>query len=224
MKENHHQAQNRDTITKQLFGNTATTALFTTAIVLLASVLYMVFTYSNVPIDQQVFDTIAPHITKSRTAFMKIIAFLGNHSFLVPANLLLLLYFIIKKNRYYALKVGIIGLTSLSIMSLLKRSFHRPRPAQPLVDGITNFSFPSGHAFMSIAFYGLLIWLSYEIISNKTLRRFIIFLLVLLILAIGFSRIYLRVHYTTDVIAGFCFGTIWLIISLWLAKKIQQRQ
>lgn len=223
MKEN-HQGQNRDTITKQLFGNTATTALFTTAVVLLVCILYMVFTYSNVPIDQQVFDTIEPHITKSRTVFMEIISFLGNHVFLVPANLLLLLYFLIKRNKYYALKVAIIALSSVSVMSLLKRSFHRPRPAQPLVDGITNFSFPSGHAFMSVAFYGLLIWLTYEIISNKTLRRFIIFLLVLLILAIGFSRIYLRVHYTTDVIAGFCFGTIWLIISLWLAKKIQQRQ
>lgn len=224
MKENHHQGQNKDSISTQLFSNTATTALFTTAIVLLACILYMVFTYSTVPIDQQVFDVVTPHITKSRTVFMEIISFLGNHSFLIPANLLLLLYFLLKKNNFYALKVAIIALSSVSVMSLLKRSFHRPRPAQPLVDGITNFSFPSGHAFMSVAFYGLLIWLAYEIISNKTLRRFSIFLLVLLILAIGFSRIYLRVHYTTDVIAGFCFGTIWLIISLWLAKKIQQRQ
>jgi membrane-associated phospholipid phosphatase len=224
MKEKNYPDQNTESISTQLFSNTATTALFTTAIVLLACVLYMVFTYNNVPIDQQVFDIIAPHITKSRTVFMEIISFLGNHNFLIPANLLLLVYFLVKKNNFYALKVAIIALSSVSVMSLLKRSFHRPRPSQPLVDGITNFSFPSGHAFMSIAFYGLLIWLAYKTIERKTLRRLIIFLILLLILSIGFSRIYLRVHYTTDVIAGFCFGTIWLIISLWLAKIIQQRQ
>ena len=104
-------------------------------------------------------------------------------------------------------------------MSLFKNLIGRHRPADPLIQGVTNFSFPSGHAFMSVAFYGLLIaWIMTSIKSNWQRQAAITFL-VLLILLIGFSRIYLRVHYLTDVIAGLCTGTIWLITCFWLMNK-----
>lgn len=224
MKEKKYSGQKRNSISNTIFPNTVTAILFTTSVLLLAFIIYMVFAYNTVPVDQAMFNSIAPHITESRTSVMKAISFLGNHVFLVPANLFLLLYFVVQKKKQLALKVAIVALSSLSIMSLLKRLFHRQRPSNPLVDGITNFSFPSGHAFMSVAFYGLLIWFAATRIKKKTQQFSAIFFLLLLIAAIGFSRIYLRVHYTTDVIAGFCFGTIWLIISIWLADKIEQRQ
>jgi undecaprenyl-diphosphatase len=118
-----------------------------------------------------------------------------------------------------AIRTSFVLLSSLLLMSLLKRLIQRQRPPDPLVDGITNFSFPSGHAFMGVAFYGLLIWYTSVCISNKWLRRIVILFLLFIIAAIGFSRIYLRVHYATDVIAGVCIGFVWLDFCLWFIDK-----
>ena len=109
-------------------------------------------------------------------------------------------------------------------MSLLKTLIHRHRPAEPLVDGITNFSFPSGHAFMSVAFYGLLAYRAAVIIKKRKQRQLIIIFFMLFILAVSFTRIYLRVHYTTDIIAGLSVGTAWLILSLAALEKIQAKE
>ena len=154
---------------------------------------------------------------------MKAVSFLGNHIFLIPANLLFIAYLIFRKNKWEAITAGVVALSSLVLMSLLKNLIQRHRPASPLVEGITNFSFPSGHAFMSVAFYGLLVWWALSSIKNKWQQRILISFLLFLIFIIGFSRIYLRVHYTTDVVAGFCMGTIWLIISLIIMDTIQAR-
>jgi undecaprenyl-diphosphatase len=189
------------------------------AFLLFFSIVWSVFVYRGMLYDEKLLSFMSLHTTNSRTYFMRLITFLGNHEFLIPANLVLIIYFLIKKNKLLALTITLTALSSLGLMSLLKNIFRRHRPEQPLIDGITNFSFPSGHAFMSVAFYGLLIWLAAISISNKKLQLAIIIFLLLLILAIGFSRIYLRVHYTSDVIAGFCFGFIWLMICLWLINK-----
>lgn len=184
------------------------------ALLLFFGIVWAVFVYRGLHYDEKLFSIISLHTTESRTYFIRLITFLGNHEFLIPANLVLIFYFLIKKNKPLALRVTITALSSLGLMSLLKNIFQRHRPEQPLIDGITNFSFPSGHAFMSVAFYGLLIWLAAISITNTMLRRIIIAILLLLILAIGFSRIYLRVHYTTDVVAGFCMGFTWLMSCL----------
>lgn len=106
-------------------------------------------------------------------------------------------------------------------MSLFKNLFQRDRPDHPLVNGITNYSFPSGHAMMSIAFYGLLIWLLGRHLRQHKIQELVIGFLILLILLIGFSRIYLRVHYPSDVIAGYSFGIGWLWLSLRITSRIR---
>jgi membrane-associated phospholipid phosphatase len=179
----------------------------------------IVFFYGINSFDQAVLDGIKPHITENRTRIMRFISFLGKHSFLLPVIGILLTYFIIRKKKWLAIRTAVVLLSSLLLMSLLKRLIHRQRPADPLVEGITNFSFPSGHAFMSVAFYGLLIWLSAHYIRNKWLQRAVNTSLVLIILLIGFSRIYLRVHYATDVIAGLSIGFVWLSFCLWIVDK-----
>jgi undecaprenyl-diphosphatase len=136
---------------------------------------------------------------------------------------LLIAYYIFKKNRWLAVTVLSLALSSLGIMTFLKDLIKRNRPASPLVNGITNFSLPSGHAIMSVTFYGLLIWLIAINITNKWIKGILISVLTLLILSICFSRIYLRVHYTTDVIAGVSIGLLWLIICLWIINRIELR-
>ncbi len=122
-----------------------------------------------------------------------------------------------------AIRVAAISLTSVGLMGLLKNLIHRVRPSGGMVEGVTNFSFPSGHAFMSVAFYGLLICWAATSIKNKSQKGIAITFLVLWILLIGFTRVYLRMHYPTDIIAGFGMSTIWLLTVLAIIDTIQAR-
>ena len=92
----------------------------------------------------------------------------------------------------------------------------------PLVKPALGYSFPSGHSFIGFAFYGLMIHIVYNNIKNVYLRWLLIIVFAMLIMLIGVSRIYLRVHYPTDVLAGFSFGIIWLIISLLILNRMEQ--
>jgi len=190
-------------------------------LLLLLADIWLVFIRRKYFFDNQVFASLSPCISVGTTSFMKKVTFLGKHSFLIPANLSLITFFICWKKGKTAWRIAATALSSLALMSLLKNLFQRQRPAGPLVEGITNFSFPSGHAFMGVVFFGLLIWLAIKYIRNKPARITVIAISLLLILLIGFSRIYLRVHYATDVIAGFCMGTLWLVFSLWLTNKLR---
>jgi undecaprenyl-diphosphatase len=197
--------------------------LIATALLMPVFVAWLVFLSDRNYLDQKIFSLIAPHIFESRTRFMLAVSFLGNHQFLIPANLLLIVFFLVGKNKWAAIRVTVVALGSLGLMSLLKNLFHRHRPENPLVQGITNFSFPSGHAFMSTAFYGLLIWWAASNMQNKWQRGIVIVFLILLVLLIGFSRIYLRVHYATDVITGYCIGFVSLILFLTIIDQLEEK-
>ena len=198
---------------------TAKKILLAVSMLLIFFLVWVVFFYGSNSFDQETFSFISPHITEGRTRLMKYMSILGKHTFLIPVIISLIAYFLIKKNNWMAIRTAAILLSSLLVMSLLKSLIHRHRPPDPLVEGITNYSFPSGHAFMSVAFYGLLIWYVTIYINAKWIRRIVIFFLLLVIASIGFSRIYLRVHYATDVIAGICIGFVWLDFCLWFIEK-----
>jgi membrane-associated phospholipid phosphatase len=92
----------------------------------------------------------------------------------------------------------------------------------PLLEPVKGLSFPSGHAMMSMSFYGLLIFIVWENVRNRKLKWALAISLFLFILLIGFSRIYLRLHYFSDVVAGFCVGIIWLSVSVWVIRRIER--
>jgi membrane-associated phospholipid phosphatase len=204
-------------------GSLVTKIFLVALIAFIILLVWVVFVYGKNSFDKNVFDWFAPHITETRTRIMVAVSFFGNHIFLVPANLFLLILFWARKNKPLTIRVAVVSVSSVLLMSFLKSIFHRVRPDNPLVPGITNFSFPSGHSFMSVTFYGLLIWLVAISIANRVLQRLIIVSLLLFILLIGFSRIYLRVHYATDVIAGLSMGFTWLIVSLNLIDGLEVR-
>jgi undecaprenyl-diphosphatase len=193
--------------------------LFWGGLLLFAGMCVLVFLYGHGLFDREVARLITTPTTESRTRLMRAVSFFGNHQFLVPANILLVLYFAVQKNKWDAIRTAAVAFSSLGTMSLLKRSFQRHRPADPLVEGITNFSFPSGHAFMSVAFYGLLIVWVYMEMEGKMKRIILMLLLTFIILVIGYSRVYLRVHYGTDVLAGWSAGVAWLIAVLWICDR-----
>ena len=76
---------------------------------------------------------------------------------------------------------------------------------------------------MSMAFYGLLVYIVWLEVKIRWLRIMLVVLLSVLIFLIGYSRVYLRVHYASDVIAGFAVGFGWLLLSLWVMDKLEKR-
>ena len=155
-------------------------------------------------------------IKDSITPYMKIITNFGGATCLITITILLL---ILIKNK----KIGLITLTNLVVITILNQMLKivlkRPRPTEFRIINETGYSFPSGHSMISMAFYGLLIYLIYKKIKNKYLKATLIIILLLLILAIGISRIYLGVHYVSDVIGGFLISMSYLIVYIKLIKK-----
>ena len=118
---------------------------------------------------------------------------------------------------------GVLVLLSASLLNVwIKNEISRPRPAEAerLVEA-HSFSFPSGHSMSAIAFYGFLIYLTFKLVENRFLRYTLILFEILLILSIGMSRIYLGVHYPSDVLAGFTAGLFWLLICIALFRSIR---
>jgi len=172
--------------------------------------------------DLEVFDHIEKYVNERNNRVMLFITSLGKHQFLIPANLSLITYFLfIRKRTWFTIRVVAIALSSLGLMFILKYLFRRKRPVNPLLQKVRGLSFPSGHAIMSVTFYGLLIYIISQTIKAKGVRWSLIIALLLLIQLIGFSRIYLRVHYTSDVLAGFVIGLLWLMISLSVLKSLE---
>lgn len=162
-------------------------------------------------------------VSDVHTDIMEFFSFLGAHNFLIPANLLLIVYFLfIRKHKWYSIKVPVISIGSLLIMSLLKQIFARQRPLIPLMQEAKGLSFPSGHAMMSMAFYGLIIYIIWEQVKLPWLRNTLVFLLMLTILFIGISRIYLNVHYASDVAAGLSLGLVWLVVSISVINRMER--
>jgi len=172
--------------------------------------------------DFRVFDMLSSYTSPFNTRFFQAITFLGTHKFLIPANLLLTGWFLfVRKHRWYSIKVATIALSSTAMMLLLKNIFSRERPLVPLLQPAMGYSFPSGHSMMSFAFYGLLIYLADKYVQNRIVKSVTIAALSVLIILIGLSRVYLRVHYASDVLAGFAIGIAWLVFSIWVLNRME---
>lgn len=93
---------------------------------------------------------------------------------------------------------------------LLKSLIQRPRPDGFRLVAETGYSFPSGHSMVSMAFFGLIIWMVWRYHRHDVMRYVWCAVFALVIVMVGISRIYLGVHYASDVVAGFCVSLIWL--------------
>lgn len=173
-------------------------------------------------IDLKIFDLVKAHTNDRNTRIMSFFTYFGTHNFFIPANISLIFYFLfIKKRSGFSIRIASIALSSLAMMFLLKALFKRSRPLYPL-ENAKGLSFPSGHAIMSVTFYGLLIYIISQTIKHKPLKWSLIISLIIFIQLIGFSRVYLRVHYASDVATGYITGFFWLMISLDVLKQMEK--
>lgn len=152
------------------------------------------------------------------TPIAKFITNFGGAIFLSIVTIALLLLI---KNKKIGLSIfsNIVIITILN--QLLKRILRRPRPTEFRIVEETGYSFPSGHSMVSMAFYGYLIYLIYRYIKNKYIKWSLIVLLSILICLIGISRIYLGVHYTSDVLGGFLLSISYLVVYISLIKNLK---
>ena len=155
-------------------------------------------------------------ISDFATPIAKFVTNFGGAIFLIILTIVL---FILIKNK----KIGVsifLNLALITILNqLLKRILQRPRPTEYRIIEENGYSFPSGHSMVSMAFYGYLIYLIYKYVKNKYVKWISIVLLSILICSIGVSRIYLGVHYTSDVLGGFFISISYLIIYVSAVNK-----
>ena len=147
------------------------------------------------------------------TVAMKFISLLG-YDILIVALVIAILMFLRLRWKRAAVWLSITMAGAVLLDVTLKHEFHRPRPVPYFGDAPHSYSFPSGHALASFCFYGVLAGLIAHRIERLSLRIVVALVAALLVLAIGISRIYLGVHYPSDVLAGYIAAAMWVATML----------
>lgn len=160
--------------------------------------------------DYRIREAIHRHSAPALTIVLQVITIIGAPEVLWPLVFVALLLFWRAGSRHQAVRLGISMLGAIVLEIGLKLGFHRARPAaffdfaEP-----ASYSYPSGHAVYALCFYAVLASLVVHYVRKRVNRALIWIAAVLLIALIGFSRVYLGVHYPSDVIAGYATALMW---------------
>jgi membrane-associated phospholipid phosphatase len=168
-------------------------------------------------------------ISRLRTPFMTelfmAITFLGGWYFVGLCSLLVMLVFLIARKPVllicYVAVISGGGIFNLVLKAVYVRS--RP-PYEQFIAEAVGWSFPSGHAMTAVTFYGVLVYLLFVLVESPWTRAGGFALAIVLVFLIGFSRIYLGVHYPTDIIAGYIAGLLWLTVSITAVEPLRRRR
>jgi undecaprenyl-diphosphatase len=146
------------------------------------------------------------------TLLMNFVTVLGSTLFLSTVFVCVFIIFIRKNRKRAAILITMTMAGAVILNFVLKVSFARPRPVPFFDTPLPNsYSFPSGHALFAVCFYGVLAWIFVELTGKHLLKYLIWVTAVFLVLLIGISRIYLGVHYPSDVMAGYAASIVWVI-------------
>jgi undecaprenyl-diphosphatase len=165
------------------------------------------------PIDRRITLAVQALHAPGRDALAHTITDLGDVRFLMPAALAAVAALSIKGRRVSALLFAGSVLGGWLLETVLKISFHRTRPdLWPALVTEKTASFPSGHATMTTVFFGGIVALVFHLTKNRMARAGALFAGAVIVLAVGFTRIYLGAHWLTDVLAGFLVGLLWVVL------------
>ena len=200
---------------KELIKNKYKWIIFAMVSIIFIAIAEDVFEKEIFAFDGIIYNFLLNHRNNILNNFFKIMTNFGSAEFLIPLTILCIIC--IKNKKYkIMLPVNLIVIASLNI--ILKNVFVRPRPNELRLIEETGNSFPSGHAMASTAVYGLLLYIVFREVKNKKIRNIACILLAILIFIIDMSRIYVGVHYASDVIAGTCLSIAYLILFIQIMK------
>lgn len=190
-------------------------------------IIFVLFGISHNTLTQ--FDLIMMHLVWDiRTDWLStvfvFITEIGSAKISIPLMILFVIYFSVNKNIKLA-SVFVFNLIGVRTMNRwLKAGFNRTRPDEnPLIE-VGGLSFPSGHSMNSTAFFGFLGYLIWVVLRKKGREAgYVLWITGGLIFLIGLSRVYLGVHFPSDVLAGFTAGGIWLILTILLFKGLNTK-
>ncbi|ANS76181.1 hypothetical protein AWM70_17650 [Paenibacillus yonginensis] len=192
---------------------------------LLCAILFVVLALSIrrewiVSFDQTIIQEVQGWETPGLTRFMEALSWIGTTKVVITiiVVIMLLLYFGFGHRRELIFFVWVcLGACLLNIV--IKSMFKRERPDLHRIIEETGYSFPSGHSMVSFALYGSLAYLLWKHISSRAGRTALLVLNGSMIAGIGLSRIYLGVHYPSDVLGGYIASGCWLTLAIWLGGK-----
>lgn len=170
--------------------------------------------------DSSIINWMQSFISSKLTTFMKAFTFFGSYIGVILISLITIILMIFFHKYWEALFLAIAVLGSSLFNLLLKWIFQRERPSSNQLIDVTGLSFPSGHAMVSIVLFGMLTYFLLLFYKSNWAKIITALFFTVVILCIGVSRIYLGVHYPSDVIAGFSAGGAWLIICLFVLQII----
>ena len=186
-------------------------------LILFIFILENVFDNEIMVFDTNVYNVISSVKTNTVTNIFKVITEFGSAKVLILITLITL---VVVKNKRIGAAIAL-NLASVGLLNqILKNIIQRPRPEGFRIVEAGGYSFPSGHSMASMAFYGLIIYFVFKHIKNRPVKITICTILSLLIILIGVSRIYLGVHYASDVIAGFILSIVYLIVYITIILKL----
>jgi len=173
--------------------------------------------------DIHVANLLVAYRTDALTNVFSWITLLGKYQVILAfIGVFALLLWLWRKNYYiFSLFIAVCGSEAFTFLG--KLAFHRPRPETALYVE-HSFSFPSGHATIAVAFYGFVGYLLARNVQSWNKKVNIFFATILIIMAIGFSRVYLGVHYISDVWSGYLVGAMWLIIAVSFSEWLRYQE
>ena len=176
-------------------------------------------TSEGILLDIKVMDYIHSGTNERLLGVMKFISFIGSEIFLIPAIGIAVLYNLIKKKRYIPKLLVLSTLGSYVLNFLLKEFFQRQRPFDYFLVNQGGLSYPSGHSMVTVTLYSTIAFLLAKKTENIWRKRFIYLLSFVIICLMGISRLYLGVHWPTDVLGGYLMGYIFYSILTTAVKE-----
>lgn len=170
--------------------------------------------------DEWIISAVQSAESPDLTSLAKALSLVGSSKIVIPLSLAIIVALsLLFRHRLELVLFLWTGVTSHLLNSVLKSLFHRERPNIHRIIEEAGFSFPSGHSMAAFTVYGTLTFLLWRHIPSRTGRVLLVLVCFLLTAAIGWSRIYLGVHYPSDVIGGYAASCAWLMLSIVLFES-----
>lgn len=162
-------------------------------------------------LDKAITEYIISFRSEALTNYFTFATDLGDRNAYIVITVFLAAYYFFKQRSWkFILQTTLVLLLATFSNIVLKRVFNRARPTLDHLVTVNTLSYPSGHSMSAMAFYGFLIYLCLRYKMRAWLKSLLVIVLVMIVLSIGVSRIYLGVHFPSDVAAGFVGGLIWV--------------